>query len=90
MELTPKQVEYFAAMEGTFNTPGWTLIRQGWEEERESLAERMFFNAKSYEDVSHARVRYGLLNELINLPSMIEQQRQQVLDQPDEDETPNV
>lgn len=90
MELTTKQIEYFSAMESTFNTPGWTLIRHGWEEERNSLAERMFFNAKSFEDVSNARVRYGLLNELVNLPQTIEQQRQQLVDQPDEDETPHV
>ena len=86
MKLTPQQVEYFAAMEGTFNTPGWTLMRQGWEVERDGLSQIVFFNAKSLEDINNARVRYGILNELVTLPEMIERQKQEVLDQPDEDE----
>lgn len=85
MKLTPKQIEYFRAMEGTFNTPGWTLMRQGWEAERDALYERVFFNVKSFEDVQQARVRYGILNELITLPETIEQQKQMVLDAPEED-----
>ena len=86
MQLTPKQVEYFAAMESTFNTPGWTLMRQGWEVERDGLYQIVFFNAKSLEDINGARVRYGILNELITLPEEVLRQKQEVLDQPDEDE----
>lgn len=86
MKLTPQQVEYFAAMEGTFNTPGWTLMRQGWEAERDGLYQIVFFNAKSLEDINNARVRYGILNELITLPEEISRQKQEALDQPDEDE----
>jgi len=89
MELNDQQKEFFAAMEGTFNTPGWTLIRQGWEEERDALAERMFHNAKSMDDVHATRVRYGLLNELIDLPAMMQQQRDQI-EQDDTGETPYV
>lgn len=86
MKLSPKQVEYFAAMEGTFNTPGWTLMRQGWEVESDGLSQIVFFNAKSLEDINNARVRYSILNELITLPEEILRQKQEVLDQPDEDE----
>ena len=85
MLLTDQQKEYFAAMENTFRTPGWTLLRQGWQEELDALAERMFFNAKTMEDVNQARVRYGLLNELLNLPQMIEQQRTQIEDVEEDD-----
>lgn len=79
MQLNAEQLQYFSAMEGTFLTPGWTLISKGWKDERDQLADRMFFNAKSYEDVEHARVRFGLLNELISLPNMIQVQKDQVL-----------
>ncbi len=85
-KLTAQQIEFFAAMEGTFNTPGWTLLRQGWVAERDGLYERMFFSAKSYEDMQTTRVRYGILNEMIGLPEEIERQKQETLDMPEEDE----
>ena len=73
--MNTEQKEYFAAMEQMFNTEGWTLVQRGWKEEQDALAERMFFNAKSMEDIVAARVRYGLLDELSKLPEMIEAQK---------------
>lgn len=73
--MNTEQKEYFAAMEQMFNTAGWTLVQRGWKEEQDALAERMFFNAKSMEDIVAARVRYGLLDELSKLPEMIEAQK---------------
>ncbi len=70
-----KQKEFYANLEATFLTPGWDLIKRGWKEEQQQLPEVAFFNAKSMEDVEALRVRYGLLNELINLPETIEQQK---------------
>ena len=84
--LTDQQKEFYTALEGTFRTPGWNLMVQGWTQERDSLAEIVFHNAKSMDDVYSARVRYGLLNELISLASMHEGQRQQ-LETEDEDTT---
>jgi hypothetical protein len=67
MNLTDQQKEFYGALEGTYRTPGWNLMVQGWTQERDSLSEIVFHNAKSMEDVFAARVRYGLLNELIGL-----------------------
>lgn len=86
MKLTPQELEFYSALEHTFNTPGWTLIRQGWEEERDRLAGASFSNAKSFEDVQLARVRYGLLHELITLPETTEQGKATMLDAPDDTE----
>ena len=83
MELNDTQKEHFSAMEGTFRTSGWTLLTQGWTTELESLADTMFYNAKSMEDINEARVRHGLLNELINLPETIARQRADIEDDED-------
>jgi len=50
----------------------------GWTQERDSLAEILFHNAKSMDDVYAARVRYALLNELIGLAATHENQRTQL------------
>lgn len=74
--LTEKQKTFYAEMDVTFGTPGWAHLKQGWTEERDQLPLAMFFNAKSIDDLNAARVRYGLLNELLTLPeTLIEQQR---------------
>lgn len=86
MKLTPQQREHFSAMESTYLTPGWTLLSTGWEAERDNLPEMMFFNAKSYEDMQAARVRHGLLVELIDLPKMMERQKQEIDNMPEPDE----
>jgi len=77
-KLDSKQLQFFSSMEDTFRTPGWTLLTQGWREEQEQLPVTMFFNAKSQEDLEKARVRFGLLNELISLPQTIQAQRTQI------------
>jgi len=78
MELTDQQKEFYNALEGTYRTPGWKLMVQGWEAERDSLAEAMFHNAKSMDDILTARVRYGLLNELVNIEQLHVEQRTQL------------
>lgn len=83
MKLTNEQKEHFSAMEGTFRTSGWTLLTQGWTTERDSLAETLFYNAKSMEDIYEARVRHGLLNELIRLPETMARQRADIEDDED-------
>lgn len=88
-ELDAKQKEFFRSMEATFDTSGWTLLTQGWKEEQAALSQMMFFNAKTMEDVQAARVRYGLLTELLQLPDAIANQKQAILDS-DEDEVPYV
>ncbi len=85
-ELTDKQTEFFRSMESTFNTSGWTLLKQGWVEESEALSDLTFFNAKSMDDVQNARVRYGLLQELIALEDQIAAQKQSILDTEDKDD----
>jgi len=80
MELNDKQLEFFTNMERLFDQPGWAMITQGWEAERDALYERVFFNAKTMEDVDNARVRFGLLNELVELPKTVQQQKDQVLE----------
>lgn len=86
MELTPKQREHYNSLESTFNTAGWTLLSQTWTVERDILAERLFFGATTYEDLQQARVRYGLLSEMIDLPGETEKQKQLLLTAPEEDE----
>ncbi len=80
MQLTERQVEFYAAMEQTFASPGWVLLTQGWQQEYESLAENAFHNAKTFEDVEETRVRYRLLHELISLPETIEAQKHDILE----------
>lgn len=77
--MNNQQKEFYANLEATFLTPGWDLIRRGWQQEQKLLPEEAFFNVKSMEDLEALRVRYGLLNELINLPDTIEQQKLDVL-----------
>ena len=74
-KLNEQQKEFFAAMEGCFETTGWSLLKKGWKTEQSQLAEAMFFNAKSMDDVLITRVRHGLLNELIQLPEQIAAQK---------------
>ena len=86
MKLNPEQQQFFAAMENTFRSPGWTMLANGWREDQKGLAEQMFFGAKSMEDVQTARVRYRLLTELIQLPDVIAAQKTDIIEQNDEDE----
>lgn len=87
MKLDSTQIQFYSSMEDTFRTPGWALLSQGWTEEQASLSDIVFFNAKSMEDVQTARVRFGLLNELINIPKTIQAQRDQIESM---DEDPDV
>jgi hypothetical protein len=89
MALTAEQREFYTALEDTFRTPGWRLMIQGWITERDSLPEIMFANAKTMEEVGEARVRYALLNELIQLSAFHEAQREQ-LENGTEDDMYNV
>lgn len=73
--LTQKQTQFYSKLETTFLSDGWELIVQGWKNERDSIPEAAFFNAQTMEDIRVARVRYGLLSELIDLPATIEQQK---------------
>ena len=85
MKLTEKQTQFFAAMEEMFLTPGWSLVTQGWKVEQGQLADAMFFNAKTLEDMSLARARHGLLDELITLPATITAQKAQIEEQNEEE-----
>lgn len=78
MELDQKQKEFFSTMQHTFDTPGWTLLKQGWQSEIDQLPLNVFYNAKSMEDIEAARERVKLLNELIALPAVITMQRDQI------------
>lgn len=75
MSLTDQQKEFYGNLERMFESPGWALITQGWTEERDQLPMAAFFNAQTIEDIRAARVRYGLLDELIQLPDTIAQQK---------------
>ena len=86
MQLTEEQIEFYSAMEGTFLTPGWTLLTRGWKNEQDGLAESMLFNAQSMDDINATRVRYALLNELVSLPETIAGQKKQT-EEMDEDES---
>lgn len=85
MKLDDKKIEYFTALEETFNTRGWALIVQGLEGERQKLPEAGFFNAKTIEELQALRVRYGVLTELVLLPGTIDQQKQQIREMDPED-----
>ena len=80
MVLTPEQTEFFIAMETTFNTAGWEMLTQGWTDERDALYEQVFFNAKDVDDIRAARVRYGILNELIELSNSTQRTKDEILD----------
>jgi hypothetical protein len=74
--MNDEQKQFFASMENMFLTPGWQLVSKGWQEEQAQLADIVFHNAKSMDDVLIARTRYELLGELVNLPSTIAMQRE--------------
>lgn len=86
MKLNSEQQQFFAAMENTFRSPGWTMLANGWREDQKGLAEQMFFGAKNMEDVESARVRYRLLNELVQLPDVIAAQKTAILEDEGQDE----
>jgi len=73
MELTDKQLEYFAAMESTFDTPGWAIISQGWQAELDSLPERVFWSdpEKFDKTILEGRIRFELLTQLVQLPTSV-------------------
>lgn len=78
--LTDNEKEFYSNLDNTFRSTGWNLLVKGWQEEQQRLPVDAFFNAQSLEDVRAARVRYGLLDELINLPDTIEQQKLNLLE----------
>lgn len=80
MAITERDAAYYASMQRTFETTGWENLRKGWQAEVDSLPEAMFFNAKSMEDMVKARVRYGLLRELLDLPVSLETQYNALVD----------
>lgn len=84
--LTDEQKQFFGAMEGTFRTPGWDLLKTGWQVALDSIPETVFHNAKSMDDIYAARVRYELLTDLISLPSEIARQREEILSDPENDD----
>lgn len=86
MKLTEQQIEFYAAMDSTFMTPGWSLLTKGWQLEQSGLAESMLFNAQSMDDINATRVRFALLNELINLPETIAGQKTQVEEMDEDDQ----
>lgn len=86
MKLNSEQQQFFAAMENTFRSPGWSMLANGWREDQKGLAEQMFFGAKNMEDVESARVRYRLLNELVQLPDVIAGQKAAILESSEQDD----
>ena len=78
MQLNEKQKQYFAAMQDTFRTKGWEQMQIGWKSEMEQIPKRLFFNAKSYEDMIKERERYSVLVELTNLAQTIDAQKVQI------------
>ena len=78
MDLTPEQKEFYQAMDHTFQTKGWRLMCQRWEEEQLQLKDRMFFSAKDMTDVQEHRGRYELLNELLTLSEHIAKQKEYI------------
>ena len=83
--LTDSQKQFFMELETTFNTPGWHRLKQGWQEELDSIPEATFQNAEDIEYVKEARIRWRLLQDLVDLPDEIEKQRE-ALDSGDADE----
>jgi hypothetical protein len=75
MALTEQQLAFYTEMDAMFDTPGWAHLVKGWTQEMESLPNSLFFNAKNVEDILSARIRYGLLHELVGLQATLTEQR---------------
>jgi hypothetical protein len=73
--MDDKQKQFFSAMESLFESEGWALLTQGWEQECKMLPEDAFFNAKDIEYVRESRIRHELLQQLLQLPQEIERQK---------------
>lgn len=80
MPLTQEQIAFFRDMEQTFMTPGWTRLVKGWKDEAEALPQIAFFSGKDMADIETARVRFSLLQELINLPEVLQARHQELLE----------
>jgi len=78
MPLNEEQKDFFNALEDTFRSKGWELIKQGWQNELNQIAEAAFFNVKTIEELALARERRSLLAELVNLPAAIAAQRKHI------------
>lgn len=82
--LTDQQKAFFDDMENTFNSAGWDRLTQGWRQERDSIPEAVFLNAKSMDDILVARTRYELLTELLQLAEFISAKKKHTLEHGDE------
>lgn len=80
-KLDAEQKEFYASMESTFDTKGWDLMTIRWKEEQSMLRDRMFFGAKTMDDVVESRIQYGILGELVALPVSLAAQKQAILDE---------
>jgi hypothetical protein len=78
--MNDQQKAFFQDLESTFDSNGWDRLSKGWEEERNQLKEAVFYNAKTEMDLAVARVRYNLLTELVRLPEVTADQKQEILE----------
>jgi len=76
--MDQKQTTFFRELDSTFRTPGWVHLTAGWKEEMEAIPFAAFYNAKSMEELEAARIRYQLLNSLVELPDHHERARLEV------------
>ena len=74
--MAENQKEIYDDLERTFNTPGWSHLKQGWKEERDALPLIAFFNVKTMEELETFRVRHTLLSQLIGLPEDMRAERE--------------
>jgi hypothetical protein len=79
--LSEEKRAMFMELETLFNTAGWAYLRKGWEAERDRLYKAVFFGAESFDDVQHARIRYQLLGELVDLPLEMERNKDMAIEE---------
>jgi len=86
MQLTDEQREFYAKLEQTFNTKGWSLLKIAWQKEREQIKEYIAYSANTVEDLRAARNRRDFLKELIDLAEAHATAKQRILDDEGSDE----
>lgn len=80
-KLKPEQKQFFMELEALFEQPGWGHLVRGWKQELEALPMAGFFNAKTIEELEAYRQRYGLVQELLQLPETMAARKEVVIEE---------
>jgi len=74
--LTDSEKEEFRVFEQMFQTEGWAKLQTEMMEEVKEAPARLFWEAKSFEEIQIERARLGNLMRLIHFEAVMEQRKE--------------